>query len=286
MTKISIVVPVYNEEKAILNTLDQLERVTKGLSGFQFEFVVVNDASTDATAELLSKQKGIILITNPYNLGYGASLKRGIRRSGGEWILITDADGTYPLEAIPLLLSKIGDYDMVIGKRVAADDGTSWLRRRAKKFLNSLTGWLTHFPVEDINSGMRVFRRDLCLEFFNLYPRGFSFTTTITIAFIRSQYPIGYVPIDYGKRIGHSSIVPTDFLRFLGVIFKTVFYFHPWRFLAPLAVVLALVAVAKGGFDLIYHNAVGNFSILLITLAGLIILFALLADLLFKQRRL
>lgn len=286
MTRISIIVPVYNEEKVVNDTLEHIKQVISEFpEGIEGEIIAVNDGSRDKSGEVLKSVDGINVITNPYNLGYGASLKRGIREATGEWIAIVDADGTYPIEDFTKFIPFLDNYTMIIGERLIEDDQTSWLRRFGKRWLNRVASFLVRFPIKDVNSGMRIFKKELCMEFFNLYPHNFSFTTTITIAFIRSHYPIRYVPINYAKRVGASSIVPTDFFRFLAVVIRIVFYFHPWRFLGPLAVIAFGAGIVKGGIDLYLYNSVGNFSELLVVFSVLTVIFALLADLLFKQRR-
>lgn len=283
MPKISVVIPVYNEEGAVSDTLDSVFKVIKSIKDYEFEVIVVDDASQDGTVKILEERTDIKLLRNPYNLGYGGSLKRGIRVSTGDWIFITDADGTYPVGQMKDFLPYLKNYDMVVGAR--GDREPILKKRFAKKVLNSIAGWLSDYDIQDINSGMRIFRRDLCMEFWNLYPQKFSFTSTITMAFIKSGYFIKYVPIEYHKRKGSSSIVPTDFFRFMNLIFKIAFYFNPLRFLTPISWTFFLTGFIKGSYDLVTLNSVGNFSIFLMIFGGMIYLLAILADLILRQRR-
>lgn len=280
---ISIVIPVYNEEKSLASFLDICTSLKEKYPQI-IEVIVVDDASSDQSGNILKPRNDIYLITNAYNLGYGASLKRGIRQAKGEWIFIIDADGTYPIERLIDFLPYLSDYDMVVGSRAIENNNIPLLRRPAKKFLNWFASFIVKFPIPDLNSGMRLFRREYCLEFWGLYPSRFSFTSTITLAFIRSNYLIKYIPIDYYKRIGDSSISPWDFFGFLALVFRIAFYFNPLRFLIPFSLVFILTGFIKGFYDLFNINLVGNFSILLIILGLMILVTGLLVDLLFRQR--
>ncbi|PLX25333.1 glycosyltransferase family 2 protein [Candidatus Parcubacteria bacterium] len=285
MPNISIVVPVYNEEKIVSSVLDKLLATIKNIDTHTFEVIVVNDHSKDKTLEILQRYDNIKLISNPYNLGYGASLKRGIREAKGGWIFITDADGTYPVEKLPEFLPYMKDYDMVIGSRTTEKSEIPLMRRPAKKFLNKFASWLVSFDIPDLNSGMRMFKRDMCLEFWNLYPQRFSFTSTITMAFIKNNYLVKYFPIDYHERVGQSSIRPLDFFNFLALVFRIAFYFQPLKFLTPIISVVFAIGLGKSIFDLWYQNFIGNFTIFLLTLSIILIFLAVIADLLFKQRK-
>ena len=283
--KISIVIPVYNEEAAISSTLLTIKNTMAAVKGYDFEIIVVNDCSQDKTLSVLMEHEDIVIINNPYNLGYGASLKRGISRATGEWVYITDADGTYPNDKLSQFLPYLKDYDMVVGARITKNNFTPAARRLPKKILNRFASFLADFKILDLNSGMRIFKKDKCLEFWNLYPQRFSFTSTITMAFIKSNYLVKFVPIDYYERVGVSSIKPFDFFSFLGLIFRLNFYFQPLKFLVPASLFFLLIGAVKGSFDLFNQNYIGNFSILLVILSLFIMLSAIFADLLFKQKR-
>ncbi|RJQ34078.1 glycosyltransferase family 2 protein [Candidatus Parcubacteria bacterium] len=285
MPNISIVIPVYNEEKIVASVLDKIFTTINSVAAYEFEVIVVNDYSKDNTLQILQKYEGIKLISNPYNLGYGASLKRGIKEAKGEWIFITDADGTYPVEKLPEFLPYMKDYDMIVGSRTTEKNETPLLRRPAKKFLNSFASWLVNFKIPDLNSGMRMFRREMCLEFWNLYPQRFSFTSTITMAFIKNNYLVKYLPIDYHERIGKSSISPWNFFSFLSLVFRIAFYFQPLKFLTPIIIFIFIIGASKSIFDIWYQNFVGNFSIFLLTLSVIMVFVAMISDLLFKQRK-
>jgi glycosyltransferase involved in cell wall biosynthesis len=287
MKSVSIIIPVYNEEKAVYSTISKIKESIKKTENCNFEIIAVNDGSTDKSRQILEKINGIRLISHPYNKGYGASLKTGMRNSGSEWVLITDADGTYPIEDIPKLLKYMDEYDMIVGSRTGKNVAIPFFRKPAKKFINGLANFMSGKKIPDLNSGFRLFKKEYAMEFYNLYPSGFSFTTTITLAFLTNDYNVKYVPINYYKRDGKSTIHPLkDFAKFIVLIFRMVTYFNPLKLFLPFGLMLFL-----GGFigDLIYLIAT-NFSKtlplsgILAMLMGIQILFlGLLADLIVKR---
>lgn len=277
---VTIVIPVYNEEKSIADTVS---RVKKALAGKKYEIICVNDGSSDNTAKILKGIGEARTITHPYNLGYGAAIKTGIRNAAGEWILITDADGTYPIEAIPELISHTERYDMVVGARSARN--VPLMRRPAKAILTGLANILTGRKIPDLNSGFRIFRKDMAERFYSLYPSGFSFTTTITLAAMTNDYTVKYVPIEYYTREGKSSIRPLrDFVGFLTLIFRIMIYFEPLRFFLLPSILLITLGIAAGVYE---YATIQNVAELPVTLflAGLQIGFiGLLADLMARKR--
>jgi glycosyltransferase involved in cell wall biosynthesis len=285
-TSFSVVVPVYNEQEAITETLDKLKNECQKLSlNYDFEIIVVNDGSTDQTRQILEKISGIIKIDHPYNLGYGAALKTGIKRAKSDWILIIDADGTYPIESIPHLLPNINNYDMVIGARTGANVNIPKLRKPGKFIVNWLANFLTGRKIQDINSGLRLFRKSIALEFFHLFPSRFSFTITLTLACLTNDYTVKYIPINYHQRQGKSTLGPKDFTDFLTLIFRIIMYFNPLKFfLWPGFTIIALGFIYSIATLIIQHN-IADGAVMMI-LSGLqIILIGLVADLIVKSRQ-
>ncbi|MDD4994888.1 MAG: glycosyltransferase family 2 protein [Patescibacteria group bacterium] len=285
MSEISIVIPCYNEEATVANVLDGLARVAEKCTSHTFEIIAIDDKSEDGTLKTLESRSDIKIIRNPYNLGYGASLKRGIKTAAGKWIFIIDADGTYPVEKLSDFFPFMDSYDMIVGARVTKVNHTEFIRRVPKKFVNWFAGWLVNRKIPDLNSGMRLFKKDICFEFWGLYPSRYSFTSTITMAFLKNDYLVKFLPIDYHKRVGESGIRPWNFFTYINLIFKIAFYFQPLKFLIPFGIAFFTVGFAKGIYDLVGDNFVGNFSIFLMLSAVLIFFISLIADLLFKQRK-
>jgi glycosyltransferase involved in cell wall biosynthesis len=248
------VIPAYDEEQAIAATIREVRAVMEA-SGRAYELIVVDDGSRDRTRER-AEAEGVTVIAQPENRGYGAALKAGIRRARFDTILITDADGTYPCEAIPRLLDEMGDYDMIVGARIGESVAIPLARRPAKWFLGVLASYLAGRKIPDLNSGLRAMRKELVLRFEHLLPAGFSFTTTITLASLCSGALVKYLPIDYHARIGESKIRPGHAFDFLVLIVRTIVYFNPLKVFLPLGGVFFAGGLAKFVYDLF----LGNFS--------------------------
>jgi glycosyltransferase involved in cell wall biosynthesis len=272
---VSIVVPAFNEAAHIAAEIDGLRGALDG-SGWEYEILVVDDGSTDETAEQ-AQQTGVIVLRQERNRGYGAALKRGIRAARHDWILITDADGTYPPSAVPCLLARADANDMVVGARTGDRDGTPLVRRPAKWFLGRLAGYLCGRRIPDLNSGLRLMRRELVERFWFLLPPGFSFTTTITLAALNNDYETEYVEIEYRRRLGRSSIRPWHAFDFLLLIVRTIVFFNPLKVFLPLGGVLAVAGLVKLAIDIGRDNL--SESAVLAFIAALVIwALGLLAD--------
>lgn len=279
--KYSVIIPAYNEEKSILDTISKLKKTLKSLP---YEIIVVNDGSNDRTGFILRRIHGIKVINHAVNKGYGASLKSGLRIVQGEWIIITDADGTYPISDIPRLLKHIPRNDMVVGARTGRKVYVPLLRRPAKWMLRIVARVVTGIRIPDLNSGLRVFRKDMAMKFWGLFPQGFSFTTTLTIAALVNNYDVKYIPINYFKRKGKSSINPVkDFLGFNFLIFRVAMNFAPLKFFVPISVVLSLIGLIKGIIDFVGTGQIGIFAALVVLFSIQIFFFGLLADLVNKR---
>ena len=282
---ISIVIPVYNEERAIKDTINSIKYTIKNVKEYNFEIIAVNDCSKDNSKEILDNIEGIKVIHNISNKGYGASLKKGIKLSHGKWILITDADGTYPIKDIPQLIKYIKDYDMVVGARKGKNVSIPLLRRPAKWFLNKLASYLAQTNIPDLNSGLRIFKKEIALTFWNLFPERFSFTSTITMACLTNGYDVKYTSIDYYKRKGKSTIHPIkDFIGFNSLLLKLIVYFKPLRFFMPIAVITIF-----GGIILLIHQVIVQKNVtdssILILLSGMQIWFiGIIAELIARKR--
>lgn len=272
---VSVVIPAYNEGEhvaaQVLAVRDVMER-----SGWPFEIIVVDDGSTDRTAEE-ADSTGARVLRRSQNRGYGAALKLGIRQASHGWILITDADGTYPTEAIPLLLAQGERSAMVVGARLGKSVKIPLIRRPAKWFLTRLASYLAGQRLPDLNSGLRLIRRSLVERYEPLLPDGFSFTTTITLAAACNGHPVHYVPVDYHARLGQSKIRARHAYDFTLLILRTIIFFNPLKVFIPLGTVLALAGLAKLAYDI----AIGNLSeSAVLSLLGALIVWAvgLLAD--------
>jgi glycosyltransferase involved in cell wall biosynthesis len=277
-----VVIPAYNEEHGIGPVIDEL-RAALDAAGLAYEIVIVDDGSTDATAAI-AREKGVVVVKHPRNMGYGAALKTGIRRAQHDLIAITDADGTYPAAALPVLVAAMRHVDMAVGARTGADVHIPLARRPAKWALNQVADYLSGTNIPDLNSGLRVFKRDVALVFFRLLPNGFSFTTSITLAMLTNGYPVQFIPIDYRPRAGRSKIRPIrDTWGFLSLIVRTVMYFNPLRIFVPLSLLFLGTGALKTTYDVLTAQNVTTSDMLLLVTGIIIGVLGLLADLIDKR---
>ena len=281
---VAAVVPAYNEEGGIGPVLDGLkEALLRG--GWPFEIIVVDDGSSDRTAQIASA-RGVTVVRHRTNKGYGAALKSGIRHAGAPYILIIDADGTYPSDAILKLLELAGDNDMVVGARTGKSVHIPLIRRPAKWFLTRLATYLSSTKIPDLNSGLRIFRRDRAVHFFPILPAGFSFTTTITLALLCNDFKVEYVPIDYSKRSGRSKIRPIrDTLNFLVLILRAILHFNPMRIFFPASLVILGAFSASFAWDLLVRVDLTEKTLILLFAGLQILAIGLLADMISKIPR-
>lgn len=282
----TVIIPCYNEEDAILDTIQSLRSSLQYIE--PYELIVVDDGSDDRSAEILrsaaEKDPDLHIITHIRNRGYGAALKTGIRRASSDFIVITDADGTYPNKRIGELFERAKNADMVVGARTANDVTYPITRKISKIFLQKYASWLAGQKIPDMNSGLRVFHRSVAERFLNILPDGFSFTTTITLAMLRNNYEVEFIPIEYYPRIGKSKIRPIkDTLRFIELILRTGMYFAPLRVFLPIVCILSLSFLASFFYDFfILHNLTDKTLILLMFTLNTA-LFALLGDMIDKR---
>lgn len=278
---LSVVIPSYNEGKNIINTLEKITPILNSIQGLKYEIIVVNDGSNDNTAEILNNHPGIRVINRTVNRGYGYSLSEGIEQAAGEWILITDADGTYPLGDIPHLIAETEHYDMVTGERSKGNVSLSLINKAAKIILKTLIYILTYRWIVDINSGFRVFRKEMVSNTPEIFPAGFSFTTTITLLSVIERYRVKFVPIEYHKRVGKSHIKPVrDFISFAILIVRITTFFRPMRFFMPISIIFFLAAFGRAIRDIYLTDRIGTLAILLFIVSLQSFFFGILGDLL------
>ena len=285
---ISIIIPCFNEEDAIEKTIAEIGQLS--LLPNSYELIVVDDGSNDGSLDILENLSQntpwLKVIRHDINRGYGAALKTGIRRAEGEFIVITDADGTYPNNGIPDLIGEMTDTDMVVGSRTGEEVEYSKIRKIPKIILTWYCSWITDRAIPDINSGLRVFRKSIVEKYLHILPNTFSFTTSITMAFMTNDYAVKYVPINYFHRIGKSKIKPIrDPLRFILLILRTGMYFAPLRTSAPIIATLTALFLASVAYDIHHGLNLTDKTLVLLMLTVNSALFALLADVMDKKSR-
>lgn len=286
MQPVSVIIPAFNEAAAIGPVLGQLKEALNQ-ANIVAEVIVVDDGSQDQTADLAETCDGVTVLRHRINKGYGASLKTGIRHANSDIICITDADGTYSSEYIPQLIHRLvtDEYDMIVGARIGDHVSIPRTRRPAKWALGKLASFVAGEPIPDLNSGLRVFRRDVALRLFHMLPNKFSFTTTITLAMITNQYLVEYMPINYYARIGKSKIRPVqDTLNFIQLVMRIALYFAPLKIFMPLSLFLLVLGVAWALFTKIVLGQLADISTLVIVMSSFqVAMIGLLAELINRR---
>ncbi|MGE5138455.1 MAG: glycosyltransferase family 2 protein [Rudaea sp.] len=283
---ISIIIPAFNEEQAIGDDLNKILDCMDA-SGYEYEVIVVDDGSTDKTADIVRRYPRVRLIQHPTNRGTGAATNTAVRHARGDIIAMTDGDGTYPVQEIPALLQYMDQYDMVIGARTKEAGTMKVLRTPAKWFIRTLASYLTETPIPDLNSGLRVFKKTLAVKFMHLLPHGHSWVSTITLAHLADDYLVKFVPIDYYPRKGRSTFDPVrDTYNYLLLVIRTVMYFNPIKVLLPVGIVLLFAGVIRQLVQFYTVNMHVQSSNVLLVLSGLnLLMMALLADLVVRRAR-
>ena len=224
---ISVIIPAFNEELAIVGTVDACIRTLAQLGG-EYEIIVVDDGSSDNTADV-AVAAGVRVIRHPHNLGYGRSLKDGILAAIHDTIVIADADGTYPVERIPdLFRAHRAGFHMVVGARQGRHYDESFSKKMLRIVLKTLVEFTAGRKIPDINSGLRIFSRQDIMPYFQYLCETFSFTTSLTLAYMMNGMFVTYIPIDYQQRVGTTKVrMLRDSLRTLQFIVEAILYYNP-----------------------------------------------------------
>ena len=264
-------IPAYNEEAGIGAVVADM----KARHAWR-EILVVDDGSRDLTAARAA-EAGARVIRHPYNKGNGAAVKTGIRAATGAVVLLMDGDGQHAPEEAARLAAGIGDYDMVIGARAAADQAAT--RAVGNALFKALASWLTGRKIEDLTSGFRAAKRDLLLEIVHLLPNGYSYPTTSCLAFLKAGYNLAFEPVRARKATGRSKMrVVRDGVRFVLIIFKIVTLYSPLKVFFPVAAAAFALGAAYGAWNVWTFGKIPMGAALLIQLAVVVFLFGLISE--------
>lgn len=283
MKSVSVVIPVYNEQETIKKTIQNLkEKLNR--PDLNYEIIAINDASTDKTKEILKNIEGIKIIEHKNNKGYGASIKTGIKESKYEWILIIDADNTYPAEPILEMIKYIPEYDMIVGTRKKYKP---FYGRPAKWFLNRFASYLSETKIKDLNSGLRIFKKTIAVKFWNFFPERFSFTSTLTMVCSINDYKIKNIQIEYQKRKGKSKLRPIQSLKkFTGLIIRLALYFRPLKVFIPLSLILFLLGLIVFFYSLLFAPKILDTTTAIFIMSSIQMLaLGMIADLIVKTKK-
>ena len=270
---LSIIIPAKNEAA----TIAQVCQAIRGLCP-DAELIVVDDGSTDETAEL-ARNAGAKVVSHPVSLGNGAAVKAGARAATGETLVFLDADGQHDPADIPRLLEQLEQgYDMAVGARSAGSHANA-ARLAANGAYNVIASWITGHRIPDLTSGFRAVRARLFRKFLYLLPNGFSYPTTITMAFLRAGYPVKFVDIEAKKRVGKSHIRPLkDGIRFLVIIFKIATLYSPLKLFLPTSALFFTTGIGYYAFTYITESRFTNMSLLLLSAAVIVFLIGLVSE--------
>lgn len=282
--KVSLIFPVFNEEEAIGSDLRTAIDTLKA-TDWEWEIIVVDDASRDRTAEIAASFPEVTLVRHPYNMGGGRARTTGIKKAQGEIMVISDGDGTYPLQDIPRLVEELDSCEMVVGARQKEAGTLKVLRVPAKFMIRKLAEFVSGAKIPDLNSGMRAIRKETALRYLHMLPSGHSWVSTITLAFLNNGHPVKYVPIDYYPRKGKSTFHPIrDTSSYIMTIFRTVTWFSPLKIFLPLGLLLLLTGLGKMIVDIVRFSWHIAPSTVILLLGGLqILVLGLIADMIAKR---
>jgi glycosyltransferase involved in cell wall biosynthesis len=270
---VSIIIPAKNEAASLISLIPRLKALLP-----HAEIIVVNDGSTDDTHSIC-QENGVRIVTNPYNMGNGASIKCGTRLASSDILVFMDADGQHQPEDVMRLLEKLDEgYEMVVGARTSGSQAGAH-RAIANGVYNRLSSWMVGQKIKDLTSGMRAVKAERFRRFLYLLPNGFSYPTTITMSFFRAGYSVAYVPITTAKRIGKSHLrIGRDGVRFLLIIFKIGTLYSPLKLFLPISLTFFLTGIGYYVYTFSTMHRFTNMSALMIVTSVLIFLIGLISE--------
>lgn len=273
---VTVVLPVLNEAENLRALLLELRPVLDSISAYDFEITVIDDGSTDGSGDI-AKSLGARVHRHARNLGNGAAVKRGIREARGDYILLMDGDGQHPPDAIPKLLARLDEHDLVVGSR--GGSGGSLHRNLANRIYNRAASYVTQAKIPDLTSGFRVARADFLKSFVHMLPNTFSYPTTITLAAFRAGYSVHYEPIAVRKRGGHSKIrLFRDGSRFFLIILKVATLVSPLRVFLPLSFFVGMIGISWYLYSFFSTGRFTNMALLLLVQATVIFSLGLISE--------
>lgn len=279
MKPVSVIIPIYNEEEALPSVLKDLQETFRKNS-ISHEIIVVDDCSTDRSREVIS-QNDVRIISHTRHLGPGAARKTGLLQAKGEYIVMIDGDGTYPVDVIPSMIQKLEMYDMVIGARKRETGSLKIIRLTMKFIIRILASYLVDYHIPDLNSGLRTFKKEIALQFMYMLPDTHSWVSTITLAFITNNYSINFIDIDYHKRIGKSKFrIVKDTYNYMLTIIRTILLFNPLKFFIPVSILLFILFLTSSLRSILMDHTLQQIDIILFLAFMLVGILGLMSDLL------
>jgi glycosyltransferase involved in cell wall biosynthesis len=277
LSTVSVIIPVFNEAHTVGVLIDRIRKAMDA-SAYECEILVIDDGSTDASFRA-SAQANAVVLRHPYNKGNGAAVKTGIRHARGDALVLLDGDGQHDPGDIPRLLNLLGNYDQVVAARTRSSR-QHWLRRLANTVYNRFAAYVTDTPIPDLTSGFRAVKADLARQFVYLLPNRYSYPSTLTIAFLKAGYSVGFVPTDVaGRRGGASKIRPmSDAWHFLATILKIATLFSPLKVFLPVSAFLFLAGFGYTLYTLARYTDFRNMSVVLFVFAIMMFSLGLISE--------
>jgi len=276
---VSVIIPVFNEAENIGQIIREIATIYP-----DYEIIVVNDGSTDETAEV-AKGAGAIVFSHPYNIGNGAAIKSGIRIASGDVLVFMDGDGQHDPRDIKKMLDLFPDYDMVVGARPKGHQASLW-RALGNRVYNGFASYVAKFSIEDLTSGFRAVKAEIARSFLYLLPNTYSYPTTMTLGVLRSGRSVKYVPIQSKKRSKGKSKVKLfrDGVRFFMIITKICALYSPLRIFLPVSVFLFFTGLFYYLYTYVVSGRFTNMSALLFTTSIIVFMIGLVSEQICQMR--
>jgi glycosyltransferase involved in cell wall biosynthesis len=290
---VSAILPIFNEKDCIS---EELGRVSQSLKrcGRPTEIIIIDDASSDGSLQIAEKfikdnpEVQIRLIALKHNRGSGHARKIGTEAARGEIVVWTDVDMTYPNHLIHELVQamEMRQLDHIVGARNKEMGTMRLLRTPAKYVLRKLAEFLMQEKIEDLNSGLRAFKRSIAVKYLPRLPRGFSCVTTLTLSFLSDDFTVGYHPIDYHVRVGKSKFHPIrDTAKYFRQIVLMMMSYKPLRIFAPLCGIVFLIGCGLSAYSLWNYHYLPASAVILFFTAFHLMSVGLLADLVVRLNK-
>jgi glycosyltransferase involved in cell wall biosynthesis len=272
----SVLVPAFNEEDCIEKFLQDLIIALKE-SKRKAEIIVIDDGSTDQTYSIASRFTDVRVVRHPYNKGYGASVKTGVKEAAEETIVTIDADGQHDPAHINEMLSLLGEYDLVAGARHGFISGSRGL---GNKFFCWLASYLSNIKVPDLTCGLRAFTKDKFTEFSHIFPNKSSLPSTTILSFAISGYNIKFIPIKDQPRTGGKSKVTIikDGIRFTGLILRMISLFNPLKIFIPISIFFFVFGLVWSLRSFLMLSEISSLGTMIVLTGIMVFIFGLLAD--------
>jgi glycosyltransferase involved in cell wall biosynthesis len=276
---VSIIIPAYNEGQSIAVVVGRIRKLYP-----DFEIIVINDGSTDDTAEV-AKASGALVYSHPQNIGNGAAVKSGIRFASGKILIFMDGDGQHRPEDIKDMLTHFPDYDMVVGAR-SKNHQASWGRALANRIYNWFASYVAKFPIQDLTSGFRAVKSEIAHNFLYLLPNTYSYPTTLTLGVLRSGRSVKYISIHTeNRKKGKSKIrIFRDGIRFFLIIAKICTLYSPFRIFLPISFMMFCLGLGYYIYTFLSWGRFTNMSALLFTTSILIFMMGLISEQICQMR--